>query len=214
MSDFTLVIGNKNYSSWSLRPWLPLKVAGVSFTEVKVLLDQPDTAAKIAVHSPSGRVPVLIHGGLRIWDSLAICEYVAESFPAARLWPVTADVRATARSVSAEMHSGFAALRRDLPMNIRERLPRKWGADVQADIDRIVRIWQDCRAAAAAQGPFLFGAFSIADAMFAPVATRFRTYGVPVPPACAAYIEAIVSLPAFLEWEAEALAEPVVERYR
>jgi glutathione S-transferase len=213
MSELTLVIGNKNYSSWSLRPWLLLKVAGIPFREVKVLFDQPDTASTIARYSPSGRVPVLIDGAQPIWDSLAIAEYVAERFPEAGLWPADRALRAKARSISAEMHSGFQALRNSLNMDIRGRYLKEWGADVQTDIDRILAIWKDCRSQAVG-GRFLFGRFSIADAMYAPVATRFRTWPVKLDDVSAAYRDEILALPAFREWESESAGEPVVHRYQ
>ncbi len=214
MGDLTLVIGNKNYSSWSLRPWLVLKVAGIPFREHRVLLDLPDSAAKIREWSPSGRVPVLADGDLRIWDSLAINEYLAETFPDKTLWPSEKGLRASARAISAEMHSGFTALRSNLLMDTRSRRTKTWGADVQADIDRICQIWRDARARVpAGGGPFLFGRFSIADAMYAPVATRFRTYGVQADAVCTTYRDTILDLPAMKAWDAEAAQEPVMQRY-
>lgn len=209
MSDMILIIGNRNYSSWSLRAWLAMRVAGLAFDEVVVALDQPDTASRIGEYSPAGRVPVLRHGDRTIWDSLAICEYVAELAPGARLWPEDRAARAMARSVSAEMHSGFAALRDALPMNIRADRPGIPIADnVQADIDRICRIWRDCRQAFGASGQFLFGNFSIADAMFAPVATRFNSYSIAMDDLVQNYFEAVHGLPALQEWSAAAAAEP------
>lgn len=209
MTAMTLVIGNKNYSSWSMRPWLTLAQTGAAFDEVVVPLDRPETAADIATHSPSGKVPVLHDGALAIWDSLAIIEYLAERFPRAGLWPAPADARAVARSVSAEMHAGFQALRTHMPMNIRARLPgRGRGDGVDADIARITAIWRDCRSRFGANGVFLFGAFSAADAMFAPVVTRFRTYGVDLDPASAAYAQAVVDWPVVASWCQAAAAEP------
>ena len=205
-----LVIGDHNYSSWSLRPWLALKQAGVSFTEIGVRLHSPETKREILKHSPSGKVPCLIDGETVVWDSLAICEYVAEQVPA--LWPADRARRAEARAVSAEMHSGFMALRKGMPMDVRGSrpdLPRD--AEIDADIARIIAIWEDCRARFAADGPFLFGAFSIADAMYAPVVWRFNTYGVALPPAAAAWAEQMRALPAMQEWRAAALAEPARE---
>ena len=201
-----LVIGNKNYSSWSLRPWLALRMAGIPFVEQRIPLDQPDSKARMLAASPAGRVPVLIDGSLTIWDSLAICEYLAERFPDARLWPADAAQRARARAISAEMHSGFAALRSAMPMNCRSRHPgRGRTADALADIARISALWDD--ALAASGGPFLFGHFTIADAMYAPVTSRFVTYAVSLPPACAAYVAQLQSLPAMVEWNAAATAE-------
>jgi glutathione S-transferase len=215
MSELTLVVGSKNYSSWSLRPYLALAHTGQPFQEVVVALDAPDTAANIARHSPSGRVPVLRHGALSIWDSLAICEYLAETFPAARLWPEDKAARAVARAVTAEMHSGFAALRQNLPMNIRARRAGQ-GHDapgVKDDIRRVLALWSECRARYGQGGPFLFGAFSIADAFYAPVVTRFVTYGVELDAGAAAYRDAVLGLPAMRRWVEAAAAEPPVQRY-
>ena len=211
MSDLTLVIGNKTYSSWSLRPWLALKQAGLSFAETVIPLRQPDTAARIAEHSPSGRVPSLIHNGLTVWDSLAICEYVAELAPEARLWPADRAARAVARAVSAEMHSGFVSLRSTMSMDLkRDRKGQGMTEATAADIARIQALWADARArfGKAAGGPFLFGAFTIADAMFAPVVTRLETYGVAVTPESRAYMDAVLALPAMRDWIAAAKDEP------
>ncbi len=206
MADFTLYIGNKNYSSWSLRPWLALKRTGAAFDEVVIPLDEPTTKATILRHSPSGRVPALLHGELTIWDSLAICEYLAEVAPASRLWPEDADTRAVARSVSAEMHSGFHALRTEFPMDFHARsaghIP---SAQAQRDIARVTAIWRDTRHSFGASGPFLFGAFSIADAMYSPVATRFRTYGIDLGQfgddgTAAAYSETLLAMHEMQEW--------------
>ena len=211
MPDMTLIIGNRNYSSWSLRAWLAMRAAGLAFDEIVIPLDQPDTAARIREFSQAGRVPILRHGDCTIWDSLAICEYVAELAPEARLWPADPGARAVARSVSAEMHSGFTALRGALPMNIRADRPGiTISNDTKADIDRICRIWRDCRREFGAGGPFLFGDFSIADAMFAPVAVRLRGYGVEVNELARNYIEAVLTLPAMREWSAAGAAEPWV----
>jgi glutathione S-transferase len=207
----TLVVGNKNYSSWSLRPWLAMRQTGLAFDEIMIPLYQQGSKAALLQHSPAGRVPVLVHDGRAVWDSLAIMEHLAETFPAARLWPGDAGERALARSISAEMHAGFAALRAGLSMNLREHLPgRKRSDAVAADIERVTAIWRDCRARSGDRGPFLFGAFSIADAMYAPVATRFRTYGVELDPTCQAYADGVLALPAFLEWQAAAQREPWV----
>lgn len=211
MPDMTLIIGNRNYSSWSLRAWLAMRAAGLVFDEIVIPLDQADTAARIREFSQAGRVPILRHGDRIIWDSLAICEYVAELAPEARLWPEDRAARAVARSVSAEMHSGFTALRGALPMNIRADRPGvSVSDDTKADIDRICGIWRDCRQEFGTGGPLLFGAFSIADAMFAPVAVRLRGYGVEVDELARDYIEAVLTLPAMREWSAAATLEPWV----
>ena len=210
MARLVLVVGNKNYSSWSLRPWLALKMAGLDFDEVRIPLYAPGSREAILRHSPAGRVPVLRDGDLTIWDSLAICEYAAEVAPQARLWPADPALRAEARSLSAEMHSGFAALRAAMPMNLRiERasLAAPPSAAVQADVARITAIFETCRARRAAAGAFLFGGFTIADAMFAPVATRFRSYSVPLPPRAQAYADALWSLAPMREWVAAGVAE-------
>jgi glutathione S-transferase len=206
MPEFTLVIGDRNYSSWSLRPWLILKHLGLAFEEVHVRLRQTDTRQQNLRHSPSGKVPVLKHNGLVIWDSLAIMEYLAERFPESLLWPSDTAARAMARSISAEMHSGFQALRAHLPMDILGRFPGN-GLDaegVQQDIARVQQIWMDARAqwGAGGGGPFLFGAFGIADAMYAPVVSRFITYDAPCPAICRAYRDAVWNMPAMLEWRA------------
>ena len=219
MSDITIYLGNKTYSSWSLRPWLALKRTGAAFDEVVIPLSRPDSAAKIREFSPSGRVPVLRHGPVLVWESLAICEYLAAAFPAARLWPADAAPRALARAISAEMHGGFAKLRQYLPMDLsRDRRGAARIDDAQAEIDRVTAIWRDCRArfgvpGAHGSGDFLFGGFSNADAMFAPVATRFRTYGVTIDPVSAAYVEAVLDWPAMRDWVAAAKAEPWVIDY-
>jgi glutathione S-transferase len=207
MTGLAIVIGNKNYSSWSLRAWLFLKHTGAPFREIRIGLDEPDTRARILAHSPTGRVPALIDGSLTIWDSLAICEYLAEKFPEARGWPDDRAARATARSVSAEMHSGFQALRNELPMNIRAQRRVEPGAAARADIARVISIWEDSRARHGKDGPWLFGRFSIADAMYAPVAFRFETYGVAVGGAAAAWATALRNHPAALEWAAAGRAE-------
>ncbi len=177
MSEFTLVIGNKNYSSWSLRPWLAMKMAGVTFEEIVIPLRRPDTAAAIARHSPAGKVPVLKHGARVVWESIAILEYLAEMLPNERLWPADVAARAHARAVSAEMHAGFQALRSHMPMNVRaSKAGRGMNGDVGKDIARINAIWRDCRGQFGSEGPFLFGRFCNADAMWAPVVTRFEIW--------------------------------------
>ena len=212
MPDLTIYLGNKNYSSWSMRPWLVLKRTTVAFNEVVIPLYQPTSKATLLKYSPSGRVPALHHGSLTVWDSLAICEYLAEAFPAFDLWPKDPVARAVARAVSAEMHAGFQALRQHLPMNVRSSFPdRGVSPEVQADINRVMSIWRDCRTRfGQGRGDFLFGAFTIADAMYAPVVTRFRTYKVELEREAEAYCEAIMGLPAMQEWIAAARNEPMV----
>jgi glutathione S-transferase len=207
----TLVIGNKNYSSWSLRPWLAMRHAGIDFTEVRILLDRPDTKQQIRQYSPSGRVPCLIDGALVVWDSLAICEYVNEQHADGILWPRDPARRAHARSVASEMHSGFAALRTYMPMDIRGHYPDKGvraieRPDVRADVGRVQALWADCLAVSG--GSFLFGEFSIADAFFAPVVTRFRSYAAAMPARLVAYSDAVFGLPAMQEWVAASETEP------
>jgi glutathione S-transferase len=203
--SLTLYVGSKRYSSWSLRPYLALAQSGVAFETQTILLDQPDTKAKIAAVNPAARVPVLHDGDLVVWDSLAICEYIAEQHPA--LWPSGKNERARARSVSAEMHSGFVALRRDMPMDVlADKRGQGHTAEALADAKRVQAIWSECLDKSG--GPFLFGGFSIADAMFAPVVTRFRTYGVELDRACSAYSTAVFGLPAMREWIADAEREP------
>jgi len=188
-----------------------MRQAGIAFDEIVIPLYRAESKAALLAHSPAGKVPVLVHGGRAVWDSLAIMEYLAESFPAAGLWPEDADARALARSIAAEMHAGFAALRRGMPMDLREHLPGQGRSEaVATDIERVSAIWRDCRARFGDGGPFLFGAFSAADAMYAPVATRFRTYGVALDPTCQAYADAVLALPALLEWQAAAQEEPWV----
>jgi glutathione S-transferase len=210
MADFTIYLGNKNYSSWSLRPWLALKHTGAAFEEIVIPLSEATTRATILSYSPSGRVPALRHGELTIWDSLAICEYLAELFPDAKLWPADPSVRAQARAISAEMHSGFAALRNHFPMNIRSTFTRSIVPEAQADINRVAAIWIQCRSRYGDAGPFLFGHFTVADAMFAPVASRFRTYRIPLEEVAQAYADTIWGLPAMQEWAAAANNEPMI----
>jgi glutathione S-transferase len=208
MAKLQLVIGNKAYSSWSLRPWLLLRESGIAFDEIMIPLYQPDSPRKIRERSPSGRVPALIDDGTTIWDSLAICEYVAEKFPKAKGWPQDDRARAIARSVCAEMHSGFAAVRTELPMNLRGRRAGVTPSETaRAEIDRIFEIWSDCRRQFGASGDFLFGRFGIPDAMYAPVVTRFATYGVALSGAARDYSEAIQALPSLKEWTQAARQE-------
>lgn len=209
MAELELVVGNQNYSSWSLRPWLAMRMAGIEFDLTVVPLDLPDTKNRLLGHSGAGRVPVLHHGDLTVWDSLAICEYAAELSPSAGLWPDDIGVRAVARAVSSEMHAGFGALRAALPMNLRADRPGvPVTPAVQADIDRIIAVWCDCRRRYGAAGPFLFGRFSIADAMFAPVVARFKTYHVRLAAMESEYVDAILSLAPMRDWRAAAKAEP------
>ena len=209
-----LWIGNKNYSSWSLRPWLLMTHTGIAFEEVKLRLGfAPDSEFKrrLAAVSPAGRVPVLVDGDLNVWDTLAIAEYLAETHPDKQLWPAEVKARARARSMCAEMHSGFAALRSNCPMNIEASLPEVGArllrdvAALQADLARINGMWG--QQLAASGGPFLFGAFTATDAYFAPVCARIRTYALPVPPDVAGYVERVLALPAMQRWVADALAE-------
>jgi len=208
MTKLKLVIGNKNYSSWSLRPWLAMKQFGLDFDEVRIPLDTPDFTEKIQQYSPSGKVPVLTHDMLTVWETLAICEYLAEQFPKLHWWSEDQTARAIARSISAEMHSGFQNLRQNMPMNCRARLPGKgMTSEVQKDIARITAIWQECRQQFGSGGNLLFGEFTIADAMFAPVVSRFVTYDVQLDPISSAYAEAVLALPAMQEWLKAAEAE-------
>lgn len=195
-----LVIGDKNYSSWSMRPWVLLTHFGIAFDEVLIELDKPGTKASILQYSASGKVPCLIgDDGFAVWDSLAIAETLAERFPQHALWPRDANARARARSVSAEMHSGFVAVRGVMPMNIRFTRPGVGSTpDVLADVARIDAIWRECLAASG--GPFLFGEFSIADAMYAPVVMRFNSYQPKLSPQAAAYAERVTALPAVAAW--------------
>lgn len=206
-AELELVIANKNLSSWSLRPWLALKATGYPFRERTILLDRPDSHENLRRVSPTGKVPVLIDGDMMIWESLAICEALAEWFKEARLWPEDAGARAVARSAAYEMHGGFPDLRREMPMNLRARIERAPSAGVRADIGRIVALWSDCRARFGAGGPYLFGEFSIADCMYAPVVTRFRTYGVDLDEGAQAYCEAMLARPDMRAWYAGAALE-------
>ncbi len=209
MTGLTLTIGDKNLSSWSLRPWLLLKQAAIPFTETTIRLDRPETRKTLNELSPSGLVPFLNHGDLDIWDSLAISEYLNDLFPEKQLWPANPEARAIARSVTAEMHSGFSALRTVWPMNFtRSGLRHLTTGGVQRDIDRINALWTECRTRFGESGPFLFGGFSIADAFYAPVVSRFTTYGpVALSEPAADYMETILALPAMREWGEGAAAE-------
>ncbi len=204
----TLMIGNKNYSSWSLRPWLAMKQMGVEFEEIRIPLYQPGSAAVICEYSPAGRVPILQDGDRLIWDSLAILEYLAERDAEKFWWPETLEARTVARCISAEMHSGFLALRQQMPMNCKARFPGKGRTpESESDIARVRQIWTDCRSRFGESGEFLCGAFSIADAMYAPVALRFITYDVELSPLEAQYRDVILALPALQDWVVAGLAE-------
>lgn len=209
MSALKLVIANKAYSTWSQRPWLLLTHFGVAFEEMVIPLDLPDTTSKILEYSPSGRVPVLIDGDVKVWDSLAILEYVAEIRPDLPIWPRDSKARAHARSLSAEMHSGFPALRKHCPGQFL-RPVRKIAltSEVEGEVERIEAAWANARASFGANGPFLFGEFSAADAMYAPVVNRFQTYDIPVRAEARAYMGAISELPAWRAWISGAEAEP------
>jgi glutathione S-transferase len=211
MPRYTLVIGNKNYSSWSLRPWLLMKQSGLAFDEVRVPLYLAGSKDALRKYGPSGKVPVLLDGAVTVWDSLAIAEYLAERHPERQLWPAEGAQRAIARSISAEMHSGFAALRSNMSMNCRGFFPGLGRTvEVAADIERIQRIWTDCRERFGAAGPYLFGAFTVADAMYAPVVLRFKTYAVQLSSVAQQYANAVLTLPAQQEWVEAAKAETEV----
>jgi glutathione S-transferase len=206
-----LIIGNKNYSSWSLRPWIAMKAAGIAFEETVIPFDAPDFKAQVTALSGAGKVPVLLDGDVRVWESLAILEYLAEKFPGAGLWPAPERARAHARAVAAEMHAGFLPLRRHLPMNIRRPVkPRQIDDEVKADVARIEIIWSGSLAQFGDGGPFLYGRFGAADAMYAPVVWRFHTYAVEVSGPARAYMDAVLALPATREWREAARQEPWV----
>ncbi len=208
MAGLTLVIGNKNYSSWSMRPWVLMKQLGIAFDEVKLRFHSPEWDAQIQRWSPSGLVPVLWRGEQRVWDSLAIAECLHEWFPERGIWPADPVARALARSIAAEMHSGFRDLRVNMPMNIRACHPGKGlKPEVQVNIDRIEALWSEARERFGHGGPFLFGAFCAADAMFAPVVMRFTTYGVKLSPVAGEYCEAMRQAPGVRAWVDEALQE-------
>jgi glutathione S-transferase len=208
-----LVIGNKNYSSWSMRPWLAMRANDIAFEEIFIPLYTDNKADKdhILSFSAAGKVPTLIDGDVTVWDSLAIIEYLAERFPDKKLWPEDPAARAHARSISAEMHSGFLPFRGECGMNLHRPIGAiALSADARANAARIEEIWLDCRERYGARGPFLFGAFTAADAMFAPVVHRFRTYAIEVAPRAKAYMETMMALPAFAEWTRDGLAETLV----
>jgi glutathione S-transferase len=208
----TLVIGSKRWSSWSLRPWIALRQAGIPFDEIVVPLRRPDTRARALDYSPSGKLPVLLDGAVTVWDSLAILDYIDRRFPRAELWPDDLSALACAKSISAEMHAGFAAMRRELSMDIGADLPTPALSDeALADIARVMALWRDARTRFGGAGPFLFGRFTIADAMYVPVATRFETYRLETQGAVDAvagdYLRALLTLPAMEEWRRAARAE-------
>lgn len=213
--SLTLVIANKNYSSWSFRPWILMRHFGIPFDETVIPLAQDSTRADILLYSPSGKIPALLDGGITVWDSLAIIDYLAEHFPAKALWPQARAARAVARSLAAEMHAGFAALRSHLPMNMRRAVKkRELTPEAGADVARIETAFKQAREKFGQDGAFLFGAFSAADAMFAPVVNRLHVYDVAVTPATRAYMDAVMALPAWADWHREALAEPwIIEKY-
>lgn len=203
-----LIIGNKNYSSWSLRPWLAMTALGIPFEEELVPLDAPDFKERIWARSPAGKVPVLIDGEAVVWESSAILEHLAERFPEKGVWPSEPVARAHARSLATEMHNGFGALRSVAPMNLwRPVEARSFPEEALQDVRRITRRWGEARARFGSGGDFLFGAFCAADAMYAPVATRLRTYAIEIDPVAAAYVEAIHAHPAFVAWKEAALKE-------
>jgi|SRR5215469_5284169 len=211
MERLELVIGNKAYSSWSLRPWLVLKHLGVDFAETRVPLYVHGYKEELLKHAPSGKVPILKHGRITVWDSLAICEYLAELFPEAGLWPGDASTRALARALSAEMHSGFTAIRNAMPFNCRARgrhVPLT--AEIEKEIARVMGLWEECRSRHGKDGPWLFGRFTIADAMYIPVALRFVTYSVSLDPVAQSYADAALNHPAVREWTAGAERETEV----
>jgi glutathione S-transferase len=202
---YTLYIGNKNYSTWSLRSWVLMRASGIPFREQRLLLDQADTSARIRAHSPSSKVPCLHDGTVVVWDSMAIAEYLAERHPG--LWPADSEARAWARSAAAEMHSGFGNLRNEFGMNLRLRDPREPSPPVASEIERIKEIWREGRRRFGGGGTFLCGTFGIVDAFYCPVAFRFQSYGVALADACAAYQAQLIALPAMQEWMADAVLE-------
>lgn len=206
-----LVIGNKNYSSWSFRPWIAMTVAGIPFEEEVISLNADDFKARVTKVSGTGKVPALADGAIHVWESLAILEYLAEKFPQARLWPDAPRARAAARAIAAEMHAGFVPLRRELPMNMwRPVKRRELSPQARTNVNRVEVIWTDCRKHYGAGGRFLFGAFGAADAMYAPVVSRFHTYAIEVGAIARTYMEAVMALPAWAEWRGAALREPWV----
>lgn len=212
--SLTLIIGNKNYSSWSLRPWIAMTVAGIAFDEILIPLYEPGSREQVLEYSPAGKVPVLIDGDQHVWESLAILEHLAEKFPHAGLWPTDARARSHARVVASEMHAGFPALQRACTMNLwLPPEPRPQSDEVLADAARIDALWRDCRARFGGDGPFLFGPFGAADAMYAPVVARFHHYRLPASRKAHAYMDAVMALPAWQQWCAAASTEPWIMRH-
>ena len=214
-TDLTLVIANKTYSSWSLRPWLAMTHFGLTFEETVIPLDQDATSSEIRKHSPAGKVPVLHHGSITVWESLAILDYLADAFYDKPWWPSDPHAKAHARTLAAEMHAGFGALRKAMPMNLsKSYAPRTWAEDVAKDVQRVQDLWRDARKRFGGGGDFLFGDFTIVDAMYAPVVTRFKTYAVDIDETARAYSAAIFNLPAMQKWMADAAEEPwVIDKY-
>lgn len=207
----TLAIGNKAYSSWSLRPWILLSEFGIPCAEDFIPLDTPEFATRVAAYGAGKTVPILKDGDIVVWETLAIIDYVAELFPDKAIWPRDRAARALARAIASEMHAGFGALRSACPMNIRKRFATQdRGPGVVKDVARIEHLWGDARRRFGADGPFLFGAFSAADAMYAPVVTRLATYSIPVSPDTRAYMNAVLNTPSFRTWHKAAMAEPFV----
>ena len=215
MADFTIYLANKNYSSWAMRGGLAAAMTGADYEEVVIPLDQPDTRDRILPHSPSGKLPALKHKDIRVWDSLAIAEYLAELYPNKELWPDDRALRARARTVCAEMHSGFPALRRMLPMNVRAKKPSPdIDSELRADIERIVAIWKACRARFGEGGDFLFGKATLADAFYAPVVSRFVTYGIDLDDVCLAYRDAVWNWEPVVAWRKAANDEAwLIDKY-
>jgi glutathione S-transferase len=206
-----LIIGNKNYSSWSMRPWIAMKVAGIAFEETVISLNAPDFKAVVGPHSGTGKVPVLIDGDVSVWESLAILEYLAEKFPDRGLWPANSPARAHARAVANEMHAGFLPLRRLMPMNMwRPVIKREVTPEAAVNVARLEAIWNGCRMRFGKGGPFLFGRYGAADAMYAPMVSRLHTYAVDVGPGTRGYMDAVMALPAWREWVAASIKEPWV----
>ena len=204
-----LIIGNKNYSSWSMRPWIAMKAAGIPFEEEVISLNTPDFKPRLLKYSGTGKVPTLIDGDIHIWESLAILEYLAEKFPAAKLWPSDPKAKAHARAISSEMHAGFIPLRRQCPMNLWRPVKKMvLNDDTAANAKRIDTMWTDSRARFGTGGPFLFGQFTAADAMYAPVVSRFHTYDVDVSAVTREYMKALMALPAWKEWRDAGVKEP------
>ena len=206
-----LTIGNRVYSSWSLRPWILMRVKDIPFQDTVVPLRQPDSAERLRAASPTSKVPCLVDGDVTVWETLAIMEYLAEKYPAKGIWPHDGRARAHARASASEMHGGFPLLRKHYPMTVTQRFKAKPVVpEAQPDIERIVAVWHEARAVfgVRGEGPFLYGVFTAADAMYVPVATRFRTYGIPLDPVAQGYVNAVLALPAYQEWLRAATAEP------